>query len=241
MSGHSKWATIKRQKSAADAKRGLTFTKLSNAITIAIKKGGGIADIESNFRLRLAVTKAQQANMPKENIQRAIDRAKGKEGGVLEEVVYEGFAPFGVALMIEAATDNRERTTSEIKNLFNKEGGSFGQPGSVAYQFKSLGEIVIEKLGTTFDQTFEIAEGVGAEDIEERENSYIIFTKTEGISQVREKLAEKGVKIVSIELIRKPLTPVIIAEKEKRDRAVSFIQKLEDLDDVQKVFSNLGQ
>lgn len=124
MSGHSKWSTIKRQKGVADAKRGLVFTKLSNAITIAVKQGGGIGDPSQNFKLRLAVDAAKTANMPKENVERAIKRALGKEAGDLEEVVYEGFAPGGVSLIIEATTDNSQRTTSLIKSIFSKTGGS---------------------------------------------------------------------------------------------------------------------
>lgn len=240
MSGHSKWATIKRQKGVADQQRGLTFTKLSNAITIAVIQGGRITDIDSNFRLRLAVEKAQDANMPKENIKRAIDRALGKQGGVLEEVVYEGFAPFGVAVMVEAATDNRERTTSEIKNLFNKEGGNFGQRGSVAYQFRPLGKIIAKKENKTFDQIFEIALNVGAEDIEEKETECVIYTQGAELSTVRSRLMEKRITITSIELARKPVVTVPIENKDQFDRVVGFLQKLEDLDDVQKVYSNLA-
>src|SRR5438270_12627037 len=124
MSGHSKWATIKRQKGANDAKRGVLFTKLSNAITIAVRQGGGIGNPEQNFKLRLAIDAARNANMPKDNIERAIDRASGKQGGVMDEVVYEGFGPGGIAVMVEAATDNKNRTTAEVKNIFDKSGGT---------------------------------------------------------------------------------------------------------------------
>src|SRR5262249_22148975 len=130
MSGHSKWAQIKRQKGAADVKRGLTFTKLSNAVTVAIKQGGGVTDPNQNFRLRLAIDAARTANMPKENIERAIQKALGKQGASLEEVVYEGFGPNGISIMVEAATDNKNRTTSEVQNVFNKNGGNMGQMGS---------------------------------------------------------------------------------------------------------------
>src|SRR3989344_9116093 len=130
MSGHSKWSTIKRQKGTADAKRGATFTKLSNAITIAVKQGGGISDPDQNFRLRLEIDAARTANMPKENIERAIKRATERQAGDIEEVIYEGFAPFGVSVIVEAATDNPARTTAQVKSVFNKSGASFGQPGS---------------------------------------------------------------------------------------------------------------
>src|SRR5690242_7790795 len=134
MSGHSKWAQIKRQKGANDAKRGATFTKLSNAISIAIRQGGGISDPSSNFKLRLAIDAAKGANMPKENIERAITRASGKDAAAMEEAVYEGFGPGGIAVIVEAATDNKNRTSAEVANIFNKNGGNMGQPGSVSYQ-----------------------------------------------------------------------------------------------------------
>lgn len=239
MSGHSKWATIKRQKGAADLKRGLAFTKISNAITIAVKQGGGAADPASNFKLRLAMEKAAQANMSKENVQRAIDRAAGKQGTSLDEVVYEGFAPFGISLIIEAATDNPQRTTAEIKNIFSKEGGNFGQPGSVAYQFKQVGKINVKKESKTFDQMFEIALDSGAEDIAQENDKYVIYTQAQDLSTVRNKLIEKGVIVALAELIRKPLATMPIADKEQYDRVVDFIQKLEDMDDVQRVYSNL--
>src|SRR5260221_4960992 len=135
MSGHSKWSQIKRQKGVNDTKRGATFTKLSNAIAIAVRQGGGIGDPDQNFKLRLAVDAAKTVNMPKDNIERAIARGSGKEAGVMDEVVYEGFGPGGFAVIVEAATDNKNRTSSDIANAFNKNGGSMGQPGSVSYQF----------------------------------------------------------------------------------------------------------
>ena len=150
MSGHSKWAQIKRQKGVNDQKRGKTFTKLGNAITIAIKQGGGIGDPDSNFRLRLAIDIARAENMPKENIERAIKRASAKDAGDFTEVIYEGFAPGGVSVIVEAATDNSMRTTSEVKSVFNKAGASFGQPGSVSYQFKHVGRIIVKKRQSDF-------------------------------------------------------------------------------------------
>ncbi|MBI2420630.1 MAG: YebC/PmpR family DNA-binding transcriptional regulator, partial [Candidatus Levybacteria bacterium] len=152
MSGHSKWSTIKRQKGAADIKRGATFTKISNAITIAVKQGGGVGDPDQNPRLRLAVEMARSANMPKDNIERAIQRASNKGEGELQEVIYEGFAPGGVSVIVEAVTDNTNRTTSEVKSLFNKSGANFAQPGAVSYQFKQTGEIVIHKNGKSIDE-----------------------------------------------------------------------------------------
>lgn len=241
MSGHSKWATIKRAKSVSDLKRGLTFTKISNAITIAVKRGGGVTDVSNNFKLRLAVETARAANMPKDSIERAIQKAVGKDTGAMQEVIYEGFAPEGVSVIIEAATDNTMRTTGEIKSIFNKEGGSFGQPGSVAYQFLQKGRIVIGKNGKTIDELFEIALQSGAEDIEDVQNKAIITTSYADLSSVRERLMEKGITPEEIEIIRKPLNPITIPEPAKLEKVTNFLEKLEDLGDVQKVYSNLAQ
>lgn len=240
MSGHSKWATIKRAKGAADLKRGLAFTKISNAITVAVRASGGITDINSNFKLRLAVEAARAANMPKDNIERAIQKAVGKDAQAVEEVLYEGFAPAGVSVIVEAATDNSLRTTSEIKSIFNKEGGNFGQPGSVAYQFEQKGIIVVSKDNKTIDELFEIAVESGAEDIEDAGDKIIITTSFVDLASVREKLIGKGITPESVEVIRKPSMPVTISDEEKLTKVINFIEKLEDLDDVQKVYSNLA-
>lgn len=239
MSGHSKWATIKRQKGAADLKRGLNFTKISNAITIAVKRGGGITDINNNFRLRLAIEAAKAMNMPKDNIERAIERVVKKDSGAVEEVIYEGFAPEGVSVIIEAATDNALRTTSEIKSIFNKEGGNFGQPGSVSYLFSQIGRIVISKKGRSIDELFEAAVESGAENLEDAGDKAIITTSFSDLSSVREKLVAKGVTVEGVEVVRKPLIPITILDKEKVDRVNNFLGKIEELDDVQKVYSNL--
>ena len=241
MSGHSKWATIKRAKGAADLKRGLTFTKISNAITIAVKRGGGITDPNNNFRLRLAMESARAANMPKDNVERAIQKAVGKDAQAVEEVIYEGFAPEGVSVIIEAATDNTLRTTSEIKSIFNKEGGNFGQPGSVSYQFEQKGQMVVEKNGKTIDELFDIAVESGAEDIEDLGDKAIVTTSFTELNAVREKLAAKGVVPVGVEVVRKPLTPVVIKDQDKLGKVRTFLDKIEELDDVQKVYSNLAE
>ena len=240
MSGHSKWATIKRQKGVADIKRGLTFTKLSNAITIAVKKSGGITDINSNFKLRLAVEMAKANNMPKETIERAIERAAGKDSGIMEEALYEGFAPGGISVMVEAATDNPQRTSSEIKNIFNKEGGNFGQPGSVAYQFRQVGKIVVSKQAKTFDEIFEKAIEENADDILEEGENVVIYTPYSDLSRIKDSLAGQGLNITSMEIIMKPLSLIGLEDKELETRALSFLDKLEDNDDVQKVYSNLN-
>lgn len=237
MSGHSKWAQIKRQKGAADLKRGQAFTKLASAITIAVREGGGVGDPEQNFRLRLTIEKARAINMPKENIERAIERGKG--GGrdnALQEVVYEGFAPGGVALIIEAATDNKLRTNSEIKNIIEKNGGTLGVPGSVSYQFQTKGLISVKKDRET-DEIFMIAADAGAEDIEEAGDEVFIYAKPEELASVRNNINDK-LQIVSAELIRKPLITVSISDKNIADKVLSILEKVENMDDVQKVYAN---
>lgn len=241
MSGHSKWATIKRAKGAADLKRGLTFTKISNAITIAVKRGGGITDPNSNFRLRLAIEEARTANMPKDNIERALRRAQGKQAEDVQEVIYEGFAPEGISVIIEAATDNSLRTTSEIKSIFSKEGGSFGQPGSVAYQFEQKGEIVLEKEERTLDEVFDAAAESQAEDVVDGGDGFVVYTKPSDLAKISLILKEKGFSATSTSLIRKPLIPLLVDDSAKKEKVINFLQKLEDLDDVQKVYSNLAQ
>lgn len=240
MSGHSKWSQIKRQKGKADVKRGLTFTKLSNAITIAVKQGGGIGDPSQNFRLRLAIDAAKSANMPKDNIERAIRRAQGKEAGQFEEVVYEGFFPGGITLIVEAATDNSQRTTSFIKSLFNKSGASFGQPGSVAYQFNQKGEIIIKKNSKNFDDIFNIAVENGAEDVEEYDDEVSVFTSVQDLARIRDVFSEKGLEIVNADVIRKPIVPLIIEDESELSKIERFISAIEDLDDVQKIYSNIA-
>lgn len=240
MSGHSKWSTIKRQKGITDAKRGLIFTKLSNAITIAVKQGGGIGDPTQNFRLRLAMDAAKTANMPKENVERAIKRALGKEAGDLEEVVYEGFAPGGVSLIIEATTDNSQRTTSLIKSIFGKTGGNFGQPGSVAYQFKQVGQIGVKKEDKTFDDIFALAVESGAEDVEDLEKEVLIYTAISELTRVKDKLTRKGIEIIDSQIIRKPIVTIEITDDTVLSKIESFVDAIEDLEDVQKVYSNIA-
>lgn len=240
MSGHSKWAQIKRQKGANDIKRGAAFTKLSKAITIAVQQGGGIGDPNQNFHLRLAVDAARNANMPKENIQRAIERAAGKQGNMLEEVVYEGFGPSGVAIIVEAATDNKNRTSGDVQNIFNKNGGNMGQPGSVAYLFTQMGQIIVTKNGKTLDEIFLDAADAGAEDIEEiGDEEVFVYTQPNLLAKVRDSLLEKGYTIVEMETIRKPNMPTELSDADA-ERVMSFIEKLEESDDVQKVYSTLA-
>ncbi len=239
MSGHSKWSSIKRQKGINDQKRGKTFTKLSNAITIAVKQGGGIADPDSNFRLRLSIDAARAANMPKDNIERALRRAQGKQAGDFEEVIYEGFAPGGVSVMVEAFTDNPMRTTSEIKSIFHKAGASFGQPGSVSYQFKHVGEIIVKKGDKSYDDIFAIAVESGAEDLEDAGDEIFIYTDLPDLTKVKDTLISKGLEVVEASLVRQPVVVMEITDKEKSDKIEAFLNTLEELDDVQKVYSNM--
>lgn len=242
MSGHSKWATIKRQKGAADQKRGQAFTKLANAITIAVRTGGGIGDPAQNFRLRLLIEKAREANMPKVNIERAIEKGRGVgDGGrILEEVVYEGFAPVsGVVMIVEAATDNKQRTTGEIKNIIEKAGGAFGQPGSVSYQFEQKGMITLEKkVDLSVDEVMLLAADAGAEDIEESDSDILIYTMPDSLNIVRESLISQGQIVKDAELTRKPTVTKFIEDKMQAEKIAGFLETLENLDDVQKVYTN---
>ncbi len=240
MSGHSKWSTIKRQKGIADAKRGQAFTKLSNAITLAVRQGGGNADPESNFKLRLAIDRARGMNMPKDNIDRAIEKGKGVgAGSTLDEVVYEGFAPGGVAIIVEAATDNKNRTTSEVKNLIEKNGGTMGSQGSVSYMFSRRGELIVPKNGKSLDDIMMIALDGGLEDIEEIDDMFVLYTSPEDLMKVKATLDAENIEIENAELVYKAVTKVETDEAtfEKIDMLMS---KIDDHDDVQKVYSNVA-
>lgn len=239
MSGHSKWSSIKRQKGAADVKRGAVFTKLSNAISLAVRQGGNVTDPNQNFKLRLAIDAAKVANMPKETIKRAIDRVINKEMNDVDEVVYEGFGPGGISVIIEAVTDNKNRTTSEVKNIFDKNGGAMGQPGSVSYQFKQMGEIIIHKNGKSFDDIFLSAVDLGAEDVEEVGEDVCVYTPIAALASIKDALEKKGYTIMQAELTRKPLTFIEIAG-DKTDSILAFLDKFEALEDVQKTYSNVS-
>lgn len=240
MSGHSKWSTIKRQKGVTDAKRGNMFTKLSNSIAIAVREGGS-GDPNFNFRLRLAIEKAREANMPKDNIQRAVDKGLGKgEGGGLQTAYFEGFAPGGVAVMVEAITDNSTRTSSELRNYFEKHGGNLGSVGSVGYMFTKTGEIEVSKDQMTFDQIFEKASEAGAEDVEEQGEYYYVYTEPNSLHQVRSKMESGGVKISDATLVYRPNRETMISlDEEKKETVHRFLEGLEEMDDVQELFINI--
>jgi YebC/PmpR family DNA-binding regulatory protein len=239
MSGHSKWSTIKRQKGAADIKRGNLFTKLSNAITAAVRQGGGIAAPESNFKLRLAVDRAQAANMPKDNIERAILRAQGKQGAELEELLYEGFGPGGAALMIEAVTDNKQRTVSEVKNVLEKNGGILGNPGSVSYLFNKKGVIIAAKSGISSDELLARGIAAGAEDMEEESERVIYYTDPARLSSAKSELEKRGTEVISADTVFEP-SSFISQNQETQAQTLNLIERLEELDDVQKIYTNLA-
>lgn len=237
MSGHSKWSTIKRQKGQADQKRGVLFTKLSNAITVAVKQGGGGGDPASNFRLRLAVDAAKEANMPKSNIDRAIQKALGGGEEMVLEQVYAGFGPGGFSVIVEAVTNNTNRTSSEIKGIFEKNGGSFASPGSVSYQFESKGEIVIDK-NTGLDDVFLVAADSGAEDIRETEEGIIVYTRVEDLHPIQESLRSKNVSIRRASIVRLPIVILKLHDSRAKEKARAFLDKLEEQADVSGVFVN---
>lgn len=235
MSGHSKWSTIKRQKEATDKKRGLIFSKLSKQISIAAREG---ADPEENFKLRLAMEKAKQANMPKANIKKAIVRGGGEVGsGRWEEAVYEGYGPARVAVVVEVVTDNKNRTTSEIKNIFERGGGNLASPGAVAYQFEKMGMVTIEKPKDVEKAILSIID-LGVEDVEEAEDAIEVYTRPERLDEVAKKLKEANFSVQDKELMMRPKLIVKISDKDKKEKILKFMETLEDHDDVEKVFAN---
>ncbi len=248
MSGHSKWSTIKRQKGVKDAKRGQAFTKLGKAITIAVREGGG-GDPASNFKLRLAIDQAKALNMPKNNIDRAIDRGLGPSTGVesIESVTYEAYAPGKVALIVEAATDNKNRTTPEVRGTIEKGGGTFASRGAVSWMFADSGLVTVEKsgppspaggAGKTLDEVFEIAADSGAEDVEDAGELVEVFTKPNEVEKVKNALVSKGIVVKSAEIFKKPTTTVVIDDVDVASKVLKMIDKLDELDDVQKVYAN---
>jgi YebC/PmpR family DNA-binding regulatory protein len=236
MSGHSKWANIKRQKGAADAKRGQLFTKLTREIIVAARQGG--ANLESNFQLRLAVQKARDNNMPSDNIERAIKRGSGETGAaVLTETRFEGYGPSGIAVLVEALTDNRNRTVQDVRRLFTRHGGNLGESGCVSWLFESRGVITVESNASDAEGIALRAIDAGAEDVK-AENGYVeIYTQPQDLEKVRKVIEEKE-HVISAELSLAPKTTVLL-EESKAVQALNFLDELEGLDDVQRVFSNM--
>src|SRR3989344_5718078 len=232
MSGHSKWATIKHQKGVADARRGQLFTKLARAITVAAKDG---EDSDSNFKLRLAMDKAREANMPKENIKRAIEKGSGSGGGgELTEVIYEGYGQEKVAVMVEVVTDNKNRTVSELKKIFEMSGGNLGEPGSVAFQFKRKGRIEVEGGGEA--EMLKLID-LGGEEVEPVEGGLEVAVEAEKLTESKGRIEAAGFKVKLAELIYAPLSLLPVEDKVK-ERVKGFLAKLVDHDDVQNVYTN---
>lgn len=237
MAGHSKWANIKRRKAAQDQKKGRIFSKLSKAITVAAKNGG---DPDANLTLKYAIDKAKQANMPAANIDQAIKKGTGEiEGVVYTELLYEGRGPGGVAIMLECLSDNRNRTTPEVKKLLEHRGGSLGAQGSAAFMFTHRGIVVIKAAGATEDQVMEAAMEAGADDYEQDEDDvWVVKTDPKELHAVRDALAEKGWEIDSAELQWEP-NSTVDPEPKDREKIETLLESLEDYDDTQNVFSNL--
>ena len=238
MAGHSKWANIKHKKAAQDAKRGKLFTKLAREITVAAREGGG--DPEYNFTLRLAIDRAKAANMPNDNIERAIKRGTGElDGGELEEIVYEAYGPNGIAMLIQVVTDNRNRTVAEMRKVFNRKGGALGESGSVKWQFDRKGRIVIETDGSDPDELALLAIDAGAEDFEIDEDLLSIYTVPSDLEAVKNQLEEDGAEVSDAELTMVPKTMIQLDQTEAL-KAMRLMEALEDLDDVQQVYTNLN-
>jgi YebC/PmpR family DNA-binding regulatory protein len=236
MSGHSKWATIKHKKGALDAKRGKLFTKLIREMTIAARIGGG--DPGSNPRLRTAVDKAKGANMPADNITRAIKKGTGElEGTTYEDLQLEGYGPGGVAILVEGSTDNRNRTVSEIRHLFTKNGGNLGGAGSVAYMFKPKGVIAIAADKTTEEKLMEIALDAGAEDIESESQGFVVYTTQHDFEAVRDAIKKAGIEPDEAE-VKKLADNNIALEGAKAQQLLKLVEALDDHDDVQNVWDN---
>jgi YebC/PmpR family DNA-binding regulatory protein len=237
MSGHSKWKTIQHKKAATDAKRGKMFTRLTREIIIAAREGGG--DPNANFNLRLAMDKAKAANMPKDNIERAVKRGTGElKGDELTEVVYEGYGPSGVALLVQVLTDNRNRTVSEVRRVLTRQGGSMAEAGAVAWQFKRKGYIAIAPNGIDRDTLFDVAVEAGADDVVFSDDLIEVFAEVPDFQAVRQALEDAGIEFETVELAMIPKTPMQLNEKETF-QVMGVIEDLEDLDDVQQVYSNL--
>lgn len=235
MSGHSKWSTIKRKKGITDQKRGQLFSKLSRVITIAVKEGGGIGDPSNNVKLRLAVDRARAQNMPKDNIERAIEKGKGAEAVNVKEVVYEGFGPGGVGLVIEALTDNSNRTLGEVRNTLEKNGGKLGGHNSVLYQFIKCGMVVFEKEKATEDAVYEFADAIGALEISEEDGAYVTYIPFEKLGAVGQHT--NGLIPSSVTHCYKAQMHIEIDET-VQNQVHSLIDLLESLDDVDNVYAN---
>jgi len=236
MSGHSKWSQIKRQKGTADAKRGQIFTKLAREIAVSVRHGG--SDPEANIHLRLAIQKARDHNMPAENVERAIKKGLGEtEAAALAEVTYEGFGPGGAAVLLQVLTDNRNRIVADIRNLFTRAGCSLGETGCVAWLFEPRGIITVHAGKVNAEELALLAIDAGADDVKVEDTTVEVYTQPDQLEQVRKALEEMRVPVETAELSMVPKTTTPLEEKDALS-ALKFLEKLEDLDDVQRVFTN---
>lgn len=238
MSGHSKWSTIKRKKAANDAKRGAVFTRLAREIMMAAREGGG--DPEINFSLRLAMDKAKASNMPKENIERAVMRGTGedKDGAVIEQIMYEGYAPHGVALMIDVVTDNRNRTVADLRHVLTRSGGNMADAGAVSWQFRRMAYFYLTSVNLDSDEIFELAVDAGADDVMIGDEEIEIIAPVDAFKKVSDALESGGIKPDDAGLRYVPNTEIQLPGEESL-RVMRIIEELEDLEDVQHVYSNL--
>lgn len=237
MAGHSKWSNIKRRKGAEDAKRGKIFGKLNKEIAVAARMGGG--DPDGNPRLRTAIADAKAANMPKENIERAIKKGTGgQDGEVYEEITYEGYGPGGVAVLVDCLSDNKNRTVGEIRHIFSKHGGNLGESGCVAWMFDKKGSIYVDRGTVDEEKLMEVALEAGAEDIVEDDSGFQILTDPEVFSDVREALGNEEIPLVDASISMIPQNYIEITDEKKASQIIKLMDLLEDCDDVQKVHSN---
>ncbi|KKW10765.1 MAG: transcriptional regulator [Microgenomates group bacterium GW2011_GWC1_49_7] len=239
MSGHSKWSKVKHQKATTDVVKSAAFTKAAHAITIAVREGGGISDPNMNFHLRLAVERARAVNMPKENIQRAMARAAGEGAAAIAQVQYEAYGPGGVAFLIEAATDNRQRSVSQVKNVLERAGGTLASPGAVSFQFRRRGVLTVPRAGQSLDAVLSAAIEGGADDVAETEDFYEVYTADRALFSVKKKLEEQRIPIDNAVLIMYPTTTVVL-DKEKRETTEKLVGELSQLEDVQTVYTNVA-
>lgn len=237
MSGHSKWASIKHKKAATDSKRGKLFTKLIKELTVGAREGGG--DSDANPRLRLAIQKAKDANMPKDNIEKAIKKGTGELPGVIyESMVYEGYGPSGVAVLVDVLTDNKNRAAAEVRSIFTKKNGNMAGAGSVAWQFKQKGVIIVAKDKSDEEKLLNIILENGAEDMQTEDDIYEISTQPRGFEAVKKAIQDNGIEISSAEVTMVPDSTVKIADKGVAQQVLGLINALEDNDDVQNVYAN---
>ena len=235
MSGHSKWSTIKHQKEATDQARGKLFSKLSKAISVAIKTGGGV-DPDTNYKLRIAIDVAKASNMPKANIERIL--AKKGEEGQLEEISYEGFGPEGIVVIALAATDNRNRTSQEIKGIFDRAGGHLAGPGAVSYNFSPRALILVKRENDIEGQMLRLID-LQVEEIEEAEDGIEVYVSPAQLRRTREKIENMGFSVISTELTQEPKSYQTIEDEAKATRVLKFLDSLSEHDDIQKVFANV--